>query len=302
VAALYHRPVERDEALRAACFLALDALRARLGDELPYKDGLDVGFAYDGVRIPFLSTAKGIHRAARQRGRAALSIQTSSKNPYGDIETDAGFEYAYRSGSVDQADNVALREAHLLRVPLVYFVGIRPGVYRPEYPWYVEQDDQYARRVLLSPGTMRQGEPARPADDIERRYLTREARVRLHQRRFRGLVLTAYRDCCAVCRLHEPRLLDASHIVADRDPAGVAAVRNGLAFCSIHHRAFDQNLVGVSPDYEVRIAPRLLDDEDGPMLDLLKGFHGGAIELPRSTASRPAREFLAERFEQFTAA
>src|SRR6266704_1695348 len=65
--------IERDDGLRAACFLALDALRARLGDELPYARGLDAGFVYDGERIPFLGTAKGIHRAARQRGRAALS-------------------------------------------------------------------------------------------------------------------------------------------------------------------------------------------------------------------------------------
>jgi hypothetical protein len=28
--------------------------------------------------------------------------------------------------------------------------------------------------------------------------------------------------------------------------------------------------VGVSPDYGVRVTPRLLEDEDGPKLDLLK--------------------------------
>ena len=65
--------------------------------------------------------------------------------------------------------------------------------------------------------TARRPEP--PADDLERRYLTREARVRLHQRRFRGLVLTAYRDRCAVCRLHEPRLLDASQSSPTAIPA-----------------------------------------------------------------------------------
>ena len=126
--------------------------------------------------------------------------------------------------------------------------------------------------------------------------------MRLHQGRFRGLVLDAYRDRCTICRLHEPRLLDASHIVADADPSGVAAVRNGLAFCSIHHRAFDQNLVGISPDYDVRVAPRLLEDEDGPMLDLLKGFHGSRLAAPRSTRHRPDRELLARRFERFAAA
>jgi hypothetical protein len=65
----------------------------------------------------------------------------------------------------------------------------------------------------------------------------------------------------------------------------VAAVRNGLAFCAIHHRAFDQDLVGVSPNYQVRVAST-----------------AALIELPRSTASRPDRELLAERFARFSAA
>ena len=76
-------------------------------------------------------------------------------------------------------------------------------------------------------------------------------------------------------------------------------VSNGLSLCTIHHRAFDQNLVGVSPDYEVRVARRLLDDEDGPMLEILKGSHGVTIELPRRRAAQPDRERLAVRFERF---
>jgi putative restriction endonuclease len=99
--------------------------------------------------------------------------------------------------------------------------------------------------------------------------------------------------------LKEPRLLDAAHIVPDTDAAGEPAVTNGLSLCSIHHRAFDEDLVGISPDYEVRVHPRLLDDEDGPMLELLKGAHEKAIVLPRSSCSRPDRELLAVRFERF---
>lgn len=76
---------------------------------------------------------------------------------------------------------------------------------------------------------------------------------------------------------------------------------NGLSLCSIHHRAFDEDLVGVSPDYEVRVSPRLLDDEDGPMLELLKGFHGHAIHAPRRAAHRSDRDPLAERFGRFLA-
>jgi len=86
-----------------------------------------------------------------------------------------------------------------------------------------------------------------------------------------------------------------------RQDRGEAVVENGLSLCSIHHRAFDQHLVGVSPDYRIRVSARLLEDDDGPMLELLKGFHGQSIQLPARTRWRPDRERLAERFERFLA-
>src|SRR5262249_47670213 len=111
-----------------------------------------------------------------------------------------------------------------------------------------------------------------------------------------------YMSQCAICRLKETRLLDGAHIVADMDDQGDALVSNGLSLCSIHHRAFDQDLVGVTPDYEVRVAQRLLEDEDGPMLDLLKGFDGKEIVLPSRRTWRPNRDRLALRFERFVQA
>jgi putative restriction endonuclease len=59
------------------------------------------------------------------------------------------------------------------------------------------------------------------------------------------------------------QLLDAAHIVSDADVLGEPAVSNGLRLCAIHHRAFDQNLVTVTPAYDVAVSPRLLEDEDG---------------------------------------
>ena len=296
----------RDEDIRSSCFNSLAVLCAQFGDDVPYKDGLDRGFAFRGTRVPFLTYQKGIYRAAAQRGPAALSINTSYVSPYEDEQTDAGFLYAYRAGSIDQPDNRALRAACELQVPLVYFIGTRPGWYRPVFPSYVIADDPAARRVTVAVGQM-----AGPFDDqeaviaedpIERRYAVRETRTRLHQARFRGRVLPAYGSQCAICRLKEARLLDASHILGDLDERGDAVVSNGLSLCSIHHRAFDQDLVGVSPDYEVRVAPRLLEDKDGPMLELLKGFNGQLIVVPDRRTWRPDRERLAARFDRFVAA
>jgi putative restriction endonuclease len=273
------------------------------GEDVPYRGGLEEGFAFRGRRVPFLSPQKGIFRAAAQRGAAALSINTSFRAPYRDAELEKGFQYAYRAGPIDQADNKALRAAWALRVPLVYFLATYPGRYKPLYPCFIEEDDPIEQFVIVSPGRMvgplDEREPVVFDDPIERRYAVRETRARLHQARFRGRVIVAYRSHCAICRLKELRLLDAAHIVGDTQPTGEPLVSNGLSLCSIHHRAFDQDLVGISPDYEVRVSPRLLDDEDGPMLDLLKTFHGEAIVIPQRQASRPDREQLAVRFDRF---
>jgi putative restriction endonuclease len=295
-----------DEHLRSACFASLDVLCAQFGEDVPYRGGLDRGFAFGGRRVPFLSPQKGIFRAAVQRGPEALSINTSAKSPYDDGELPSGFFYAYRAGSPDQPDNRALRAARASQAPMVYFVATRPGWYRPLYPVFVVEDDPIARRVLVTPGRMigpmEEPEPVLVEDPLERTYAVRDARVRLHQARFRGRVLVAYASLCAICRLKETRLLDAAHIVGDLEQKGEPVVANGLSLCSIHHRAFDQDLVGVSPDYEVHVAQRLMEDDDGPMLELLKGFHKQSIVVPSQRSWKPDRVRLAERFERFQVA
>jgi putative restriction endonuclease len=281
-------------------------LCARFGEELPYPGGLKEGFAFRGNRVPFLSTQKGIYRAAAQRGPAALSVQTSWRSPYGDAEVETGYLYAYRAGSIDQPDNRALRAAFSLSVPIVHFVATRPNFYEPLYPCFVVEDHVTDRYVLVSPGKMigpiDEQEPALVDDPLERKYIFRETRVRVHQARFRARVVPAYDNRCAVCRLKETRLLDAAHIVGDLESHGEPVVSNGLSLCSIHHRAYDEDLVAITPNYEVRVARRLLDEEDGPMLDLLKGFHRQPIVLPHRSAWRPDRDRLAQRFERFVAA
>lgn len=295
----------RDEGLRTSCFAQLAILCAELGDVVPYSGGLDRGFTYGGRRVPYLNRQQGIYRAAAQRGPAALSIQTSAKSPYDDRETPDGFLYAYRGADPDHRDNRALRAACELAVPIVYFVATQPGWYRPIFPSFVLADERASLRVLVQPGGWSgppdDREPTLIADPVERRYVVRETKVRVHQARFRGRVLPAYRDQCAICRLKELRLLDAAHIVGDLEPHGEPLVSNGISLCSIHHRAFDHDLVGIDPDYTVRVSRRLLEDEDGPMLELLKGFHAQTLALPRAAVLRPDRERLAERFERFLA-
>jgi putative restriction endonuclease len=131
----------RDDDVRSSCFATLDVLQAQHGPELPWS-ALSDGFAFRGRHVPFLNRAYGIYRAAGvQRGPAALSINSAfAQKRYQDEGTDDGVLYRYQDGPIDNHFNTWLRQAHVLGVPLVYFIGTRPNWYRPEYPAFVDED------------------------------------------------------------------------------------------------------------------------------------------------------------------
>lgn len=81
-------------------------------------------------------------------------------------------------------------------------------------------------------------------------------------------------------------------------------VSNALAMCKIHHAAYDQNFLGIRPDYVIEIHHRLLDEIDGPMLlHGLQDHHGVALrQIPRVRAERPSPERLEIRYAEFRAA
>jgi putative restriction endonuclease len=135
---------------------------------------------------------------------------------------------------------------------------------------------------------------------LDKAYVARVVKQRVHQPMFRARVLSAYNKRCAVCTLKYPELLDAAHIISDSDERGLPIVTNGMAMCKIHHAAYDQDFLGVSPDYVVHINERLLADRDGPMLQFgLQAMDGKALELPNRRDDRPDRDHLAERFARF---
>ena len=252
-------------------------------------------------RIPLVDPARGIRNP--KDFDSSLSIMTSVKSPYGSevVSTDGLVRYSYQSRV--GGDNLKLRRAFERRDPLVYFRGIRPSVFVAYYPVYIVADDINARQFLVAlDETMRFfGDPLHMTAD-ERQYAERTVMQRVHQPVFRARVMHAYSTTCAICSLKHADLLDAAHIIADSDAAGLATVTNGLALCKIHHAAYDRNLLGITPDYEIRIDQALLDEIDGPMLRHgLQDMHGKALILPTRIADRPSREALDLRFAEFAA-
>jgi putative restriction endonuclease len=300
--------VGTDAEIRQRAFQFLDDLRAIHGSALP-REALARGFDFEGARVPLLGP-QGIFKPAVLR--IPLSFTTVPANPrkprpYDDgVGEDGVIDYKYRGTDPAHPDNSGLREAMRRQVPLIYFVGLVPGRYYAEYPVFVVGDNPNElsfkvqvddRRVVA----LMEAGVAEAATAARREYITVLAQRRVHQEEFRARVLAAYRECCAVCRLRHPELLEAAHILPDRHPQGHPVVPNGLALCKIHHAAFDRNILGIRPDLVVEVRRDILKEEDGPMLRHgLQELHGrDLLVVPRLREQKPDPVRLEERYQLF---
>lgn len=301
-----------DALLRLAAFEHVRRL-SETHDHLTATE-LKPGFMVQGARIPLINPQRGIFKP--QQMRYLLSIKTVFPKPGGKVwyddqrevhrqifEGDETIDYAFMGQDPDAADNRWLREAFENQIPIIYFLGIAPGRYQAMLPTFIAGWDATGLKARVAFGVPDQEAIEPPANALERRYALRSVRQRLHQASFREGVIAAYNGRCALSGLPELLLLDAAHIVADKDERfGQPMVPNGIPLSKIHHAAFDAHLIGIDADYRLHVSERLLGQNDGPMLEALKRLDGGSIHLPDRTKDLPDRERLALRFERFTAA
>ena len=297
---------DNDVRVRAAAFEWLAEQVEIHGDVLP-RDLLGTGFILDGARVPLVGP-QGIFKP-RVLSEAPLSITTVPSGPYDDsFGSDGLLSYRYRGTDPDHPDNRGLRTAMKYQLPLVYFHGLVPGRYAASWPVFIVADHPGGLTFSVAVDdekhlnlSGRSEEALRDVVEGARRtYVTSVVRVRLHQRAFRERVLEAYKRQCAFCRLRHDELLDAAHIVPDRDPKGEPHVRNGLSLCTLHHSAFDSQFIGLRPDYVIEVRADILKEKDGPTLvHSIQALQGSRIFLPVSASHRPAPELVEMRYEKF---
>lgn len=261
-----------------------------------------LSFRTGGRDLPVIDFSRGIRNPADFA--STLSIVTSASGPYDDTEADDGLlHYAYRTGDPWSGDNRKLRTAMETGAPLILFRKEQPNYYTPVLPVYVVDEEPERRQFVIAlDEAFRFMRDVRDLSEPQRAYALRLARQRLHQPAFRTRVLLAYATRCSVCELRHGSLLDAAHIVPDGhdDPPGLPTTPNGLALCKIHHAAYDQDMLGVSPDYRVAVNRAVLQEVDGPMLRHgIQEMHGRTLVLPSRRPDQPSRDALAWRWERF---
>lgn len=290
-----------DEQIRIASFEWLKKQMDIHGDTLP-RVILTEGFSYFGKRIRLMGP-QGIWKP--QEMELPISITTVINGRYDDKpDTKGFFTYRYRGDNPNHRDNSGLREVMRLRKPLIYFFNIFPGKYLATFPVFVVNDDPASLSFTVAVDDIAYLQTDRVEDSMagtERRsYITQTVLYRAHQRQFRERVLAAYRRQCALCRLRHIELLDAAHIIGDLEEHGDPVVQNGLSLCKIHHAAFDHNIIGINPDYQVIVRQDILEEIDGPMLKYgLQSLNNSRLILPSNRRNWPDTERLEARFEEF---
>lgn len=286
------------EQIRATIFDWLSKQISIHGDVLS-RDLLAQGLQIDGQRVPLIGP-QGIFKPKILE--LPISITTSPNSPYNDAPDQKGnWEYAYRGTDPRHRDNVGLREAMKKQIPLIYFIGLRPNRYWTVFPVYIAGDNpQKLMFTVQAAAALKRIYADLDDEKYLRRYGSARIKVRLHQRRFREQVLDAYREQCACCRLRHLELLDAAHIVPDKEEKGEAIISNGISLCKLHHAAFDSNILGIRPDYVIEINKEVLQEKDGPMLQHgLQGLHNSRLILPSTKRHRPDPKRLEVRYEGF---
>ena len=266
---------------------------------------LTKGFSYEGQTVPLIG-ARGIWKP-RIIKSLPISITSTEGSVYDDEIGENGIiKYRYQGKNPNQFDNASLRDCMHQKVPIIYLHQISKGKYYVDFPFFVVGDNPTSLTFSISAESDKVLDNLSILNEPEaiyrRSYKTREAVTRLHQTSFRERVLAAYKEHCTICRLKHRSLLDAAHIIPDSE-GGKPVVQNGLTLCKIHHAAYDQNIIGINPDYQVEVREDILTEIDGPMLKHgLQETHGHKLILPRKDEFKPNKDWLDVRYQRFRSA
>lgn len=118
------------------------------------------------------------------------------------------------------------------------------------------------------------------------RFRMSEVEQRLGQQEFRSLLLSAYRNQCAISGCAVTEVLQAAHIQPVKS-AGSHLVSNGLLLRADLHNLFDRGLITVSDKYIVNVSPEVCKDPT------YRKFDGKRLRiLPRTKSQYPNKTLL----------
>lgn len=129
-----------------------------------------------------------------------------------------------------------------------------------------------------------------------------EVKRRINQCFFRDAVLSSYENRCCITGMNNNKLIHACHIAGwSENEANRTNPQNGLCLNVLFHKAYDENLIGISPDYEVFVSEEFLGSNeeivDSFTIEYIRSINKRKIIMPKRFL--PDRDFLAIHFDNY---
>ncbi len=243
-----------------------------------YQKGHDRFFTYKEIDEPLrdLLIEFGPYRKAHH-----------PQYPFWRLQNDGIWELKNHEKAQPRASNTDAKKTELLKY------NVAGGLTQKEFDEIVENKEKMARTIgeLLEkffPGTIH--------DDIVDRLDIQEYLSEPQKRdpNFRHKVLTAYSYKCAICgfdcRLgHASVGLEAAHLKWHQSN-GPSIVQNGIAMCSLHHKAFDRGVFTITDNHRFYINPNAYGGK--AFESSFSSYHKRKIDIPKNTCDIPSISFI----------
>jgi putative restriction endonuclease len=128
-----------------------------------------------------------------------------------------------------------------------------------------------------------------PVEADERTVRIAETKPRVGQGAFRARILDAYGRKCAVTGEKTEPVLQAAHVQPYLGPSS-NHLQNGILMAQEVHTLFDEGLISITPDYEIRVSKSIRERWSNG-----RRFYecdGKSLLLPEDPALRPSRAAL----------
>ena len=228
-------------------------------------------------------------------GYGSPGTGTSPQYPFRRLENDHLWRVHLSGSDPDHFDRrvTELRERATGRFPIKLEVRLTDTAYRTAVIQYLLDEhfppslhDDLLADVGLEPGTLTN--EVRPLSEATKRPA--------RDPRFRELVLMAYERACGFCgfdgRVNAATVgVEAAHI-RWHAMAGPDEVENGIALCTLHHRLFDQGVVGLTEDHHILISQQFVG-HGSTAETLVLGLVGRPLRGPQPGQAPPAAKHLA---------
>ena len=93
--------------------------------------------------------------------------------------------------------------------------------------------------------------------DVKLKLINKFIKNREGQNLFRKNVLLNYGKKCVICGINNDDILEASHIIPVADVEISGLMENGICFCILHHKLFDNGYFSISDDYKIILSDKI---------------------------------------------